>query len=138
MNPQRYKIVGIFKRNGYDRLMVTEEDRKQFRAKLIAMQSEIRAVSTSAARDLKPVELDQSSVGRVSRIDTLQLQQMSQAAARRREQLLRKIEGALRRLESGRFGLCFLCGTAIDVRRLHTDPTITRCRECVDEHVENS
>jgi len=111
---------------------MTQEKRKQFRAKLTAMQDEIRAISDSAAQDLKPVVLDQTSVGRVSRIDAMQLQQMSQEAARRRQQLLVKIEGALRRIESGRFGLCFLCGIEIDVRRLNADPTITRCRDCVE------
>lgn len=111
---------------------MTSEDLEQFRAKLIVMQDEIRAIGDAAAQDLKPVELDHTSVGRVSRVDAMQLQQMSQAAARRRQQLLVKIEGALRRLESGRFGLCFLCGIEIDLRRLNADPTITRCRECVE------
>ena len=111
---------------------MTQEEREQFRAKLTAMQSEIRAIRDSAAQDLKPVMLDQTSVGRVSRVDAMQLQQMSQEAARRRQHLLVKIEGALRRIESGRFGLCFLCETEIDHRRLNADPTITRCRECVE------
>ena len=96
------------------------------------MQDEIRAISESATQDLKPVMLDQTSVGRVSRVDAMQLQQMSHEAARRRQQLLVKIEGALRRIESGRFGLCFLCGMEIGLRRLSADPTITRCRDCVE------
>lgn len=111
---------------------MTQEEREQFRAKLTAMQDEIRAIHDSAAQDLKPVMLDQTSIGRVSRVDAMQLQQMSQEAARRRQQLLLKIEGALRRIESGRFGLCFLCETEIDRRRLSADPTITRCRNCVE------
>jgi DnaK suppressor protein len=45
-----------------------------------------------------------------AKLTTMQLQEMSQEASRRRQQLLVKIEGALRRIESGRFGLCFLCG----------------------------
>ena len=69
------------------------EDLEQFRAKLAAMGGEIRAISESAAQSLKPVALDQTSVGRVSRIDAMQLQQMSQEAARRRQHLLLKIEG---------------------------------------------
>jgi DnaK suppressor protein len=112
--------------------MMTEEEREHFRAKLTAMQDEIRAISESAAQDLKPVTFDQTSVGRVSRVDATQLQLMSQEAARRRQQLLVKIEGALRRIESGRFGLCFLCGMEIGLRRLSADPTITRCRDCVE------
>lgn len=111
---------------------MTQEERERFREKLTAMQNEIHGISDSASHDLKPVMLDQTSVGRVSRIDALQLQQMSQETARRRQQLLLKIEGALRRIESGRFGFCFLCETEIDLRRLNADPTITRCRECVE------
>lgn len=101
--------------------------------KLTVMQDEIRAISESAAQDLKPMALDHTSAGRVSRVDAMQLQQMSQEAARRRQQLLVKIEGALRRIESERFGLCFLCGIEIDLRRLSADPTITRCRDCVED-----
>jgi DnaK suppressor protein len=109
------------------------EDLEHFRAKLTAMQGEIRAISESAAQDLKPMALDHTIAGRVSRVDAMQLQQMSQEAARRRQQLLVKIEGALRRIESERFGLCFLCGIEIDLRRLSADPTITRCRDCVED-----
>jgi DnaK suppressor protein len=111
---------------------MTQDEREEFRAKLTAMQDENRAISESAVQDLKPMALDQTGVGRVSRIDAMQLQQMSQETARRRQQLLLKIEGALRRIESGRFGLCFLCETEIDLRRLNAYPTITRCRECVE------
>jgi DnaK suppressor protein len=111
---------------------MNKEELEQFCEKLTAMQVELRGISESAVLDLKPVALDQTSVGRVSRMDAIQLQQMSQATARRREQLLLKIEGALRRIESGRFGLCFLCGKEIDLRRLGADPTMTRCRECVE------
>jgi DnaK suppressor protein len=112
--------------------MMMEEEREQFRAKLNAMQSEIRTISGSAAQDLKPVMLDHTSVGRVSRVDAIQLRQMSQEAARRRQQLLLKVEWALRRIDSGRFGLCFPCEAEIDLRRLNADSTITRCRDCVE------
>ena len=105
---------------------------EQFRIRLTAMQGELRAVNESAAEDVNPVELDQSSVGRVSRMDAIQAQQMSLETARRREQLLVKVEGALRRIESGRFGPCFQCGEDIDLRRLGADPTITRCRDCIE------
>lgn len=54
-----------------------EEEREHFSAKLTAMQSKICVISESAAQDLKPVMLDHTSVGRVSRIDAMQLQQMS-------------------------------------------------------------
>lgn len=68
-----------------------------------------------------------------AKLPAMQLQQISQEAARRCQQLLVKIEGALRHIESGRFDLCFLCGIEIDLRRLSADPTITRCRDCVED-----
>jgi DnaK suppressor protein len=80
----------------------------------------------------KPVELDQASVGRLSRIDAMQAQQMAQASERRRQQQLLKIEVALRRIETGEYGYCFVCGEEIDVRRLGVDPTNTRCIRCVE------
>jgi DnaK suppressor protein len=109
-----------------------DEEREQFREQLAAMQQELRAISVTAAEDVKPVELDQTSVGRISRMDAIQAQEMSRETARRREQLSLRIEGALHRIESGRFGPCFQCGEDIDLRRLRADPTITRCRACVE------
>jgi DnaK suppressor protein len=109
-----------------------DEEREQFREQLAAMLRELRAISVTAAEDVKPVELDQTSVGRISRMDAIQAQEMSRETARRREQLSLRIEGALHRIKSGRFGPCFQCGEDIDLRRLRADPTMTRCRACVE------
>ncbi|MFP4648041.1 MAG: TraR/DksA family transcriptional regulator [Halorhodospira sp.] len=38
----------------------------------------------------------------------------------------------MRRIESGDFGYCFLCGVKIDRRRLKADPTLTRCADCAE------
>ncbi|MDH5348712.1 MAG: hypothetical protein OEW13_12490 [Nitrospira sp.] len=54
--------------------MMMEEEREYFLAKLTAIQDEIRAISESAAQNLKPVVLDQTSVGRMSRVDSIQLE----------------------------------------------------------------
>jgi DnaK suppressor protein len=62
----------------------------------------------------------------------MQAQQMAQASERRRQQQLLKIEVALRRIETGEYGYCFVCGEEIDVRRLGVDPTNTRCIRCVE------
>ena len=77
-------------------------------------------------------ELDQQRMGRLSRMDALQGQQMAQASARRRQEMLTRIEGALRRIETGDFGYCFVCGEDIGEERLRVDPTVTRCIDCVN------
>lgn len=95
-------------------------------------QDLIDIAQTTAAASAT-VELDQASVGRLSRMDALQGQQMAQEAERRRQRQLLAVEGALRRLEQGDYGDCFVCAEPIDPRRLLVDPTITRCIACAEE-----
>jgi len=105
---------------------------EQFRRQLVAMKADLRAQEQSDQQAQQPVELDQARVGRLSRMDALQGQQMLQEVARRRQAKLQGIEGALRRIESGDYGDCFICGKVIDPRRLAVDPTNTRCIGCVE------
>jgi DnaK suppressor protein len=58
---------------------------------------------------------------------------MAQETERRRQQQLARIEAALRRIESGDYGYCYVCGEEIDIRRLAVDPTMTRCIKCVEK-----
>ena len=46
------------------------------------------------------------------------------------EDLLRKAENALERLNQGSYGICESCGTAIPVARLQVLPYTTVCVEC--------
>ena len=112
---------------------MNEEEIEQIRQKLLHLKSELEEQEKSFKETSKPVELDQSSVGRLSRMDAMQAQQMALEAARRCGHQLLMIEGALRRIESGEYGYCFVCGDEIDVRRLSVDPTNTRCMKCVEK-----
>ena len=105
---------------------------EQFKATLLRLRAELQDMEETSKEAGKPVELDQASVGRLSRMDAMQAQQMAQASERRRQQQLLKIEAALRRIETGEYGYCFVCGEEIDVRRLYVDPGITRCIRCVE------
>lgn len=46
------------------------------------------------------------------------------------EDLLRKVEVALARLDQGSYGICEVCGKAIPVARLEVLPYTTVCVEC--------
>ena len=76
------------------------------------------------------VVLDQSSVGRLSRMDALQGQAMAQASQRRRVDQLKRIAAALVRMDSGDFGYCLDCDEEIAPGRLASDPAVTLCVEC--------
>ena len=105
---------------------------ENIKKKLIRLESGLRGLEQASRDATRPVELDQASVGRLSRMDAMQAQQMAVENARRRQQELARIEGALRRIESGEYGYCFGCGEAIDVRRLAVAPTSTRCVACAE------
>lgn len=103
----------------------------QYKQTLLSLKAELQELEESSKDATKTVELDQQSVGRVSRVDALQSQQMAQETARRRKDRLVRIDAALRRIESGEYGECFICGDDIEVRRLEFDPTATRCTGCM-------
>lgn len=103
-----------------------------FRTALIAERDALAALHQSSADSRKVVELDQTTVGRLSRIDALQGQAMAQAAARNRQLRAVAIAAALRRIEAGDFGWCEGCGEAINPKRLEIDPTFTHYVACAD------
>ena len=48
----------------------------------------------------------------------------------REQRLLKKIEQALERVESGMFGICEDCGNEINIQRLEARPVTTMCIDC--------
>lgn len=104
--------------------------RARYAARIAAEIAELTAADAATAADRAPVELDQTGVGRLSRMDAMQQQAMATAQAARRAARLRALAAARARLDAGRFGLCTECGEPIALRRLDLDPTLTRCADC--------
>ncbi len=105
-------------------------DTKAVRQRLIGKQAELRALIESTRESSQPVELDQSRVGRLSRMDALQNQAMAQEIARRRAIELGRIDAALQRLDTGEYGECLACGEDIAPKRLELDPATPVCIGC--------
>ncbi len=112
--------------------MSKDLDFKAFEAKLKARQAELEHLGETSAEGRRPVELDQTRVGRLSRMDALQDQAMSLETERRRQIELKRIEGALQRLSEGEFGACVQCGEEISAKRLELDPTVPLCIDCAE------
>lgn len=105
-------------------------DLAAFHERLLERQREIRALADLGSEGAKPVELDQQAVGRVSRIDAMQLQAMALATQERRRADIARIEQALARLRSGDYGYCVKCDEAIERKRLEFDPATPMCFAC--------
>ena len=80
------------------------------------------------------VELDQSKVGRLSRMDAMQQQAMSVELLRRQKQQLLRVQAALKRIADDEYGWCLDCGEEINPQRLAIDPAATYCVQCADKH----
>ncbi len=100
------------------------------RAQLERRREELEHLTEAASGSRRPVELDQTRVGRLSRMDALQSQAMSIETERRRQVELRRIEAALERIVEGEFGYCVNCGEPIGGKRLELDPTVPNCIAC--------
>lgn len=105
-------------------------DQDFFRKKLEERLSSIQEGRESQQKEGAPVELDQTKVGRLSRMDAIQQQSMAQATARRTEQEYQRIRTALGRLESGDYGYCLKCEEEIAEGRLRVDPSTLICIDC--------
>ncbi len=109
-----------------------EVDISRLRQKLLDLREELQALVQATVDSSQVVELDQARVGRLSRMDALQAQAMSQAAGRRRELMLRNITAALARMDRDDYGLCRSCDEPINPKRLEYDPTAMLCISCAE------
>lgn len=103
------------------------------RDRLRKLRDELDAVAATGEDSAAVVELDQSKVGRLSRMDAMQAQAMAKASGQRRALLRRNIEAALRRIDTGEYGLCHDCDEPIHPQRLEFDPTVLRCIDCASK-----
>lgn len=104
-----------------------------FRQKLIAARDALVEQDAMSESDRAPVTLNQDSVGRLSRIDAMQLQAMAVAQQRRRQAERAAIDAALARIEEGEFGFCVKCGEEIAPARLEHNPAASTCIQCARE-----
>lgn len=100
------------------------------RDRLLELRKELEAEVETAEGSAAIVELDQSKVGRLSRMDALQAQAMAKASGHRHDARLRGITAALKRIEDGEYGYCLACDEPINPRRLEFDPAATLCIAC--------
>ncbi|MBT5032477.1 MAG: TraR/DksA family transcriptional regulator [Woeseia sp.] len=112
--------------------MSTPIDKAYFEQALFDQQEELLGVSKLARESSSTVELDQTRMGRLSRMDAIQMQEMSKATDVRRNDELRRVTAALARIDSGDYGYCVECGEDIPEARLKIDMAATHCVPCAN------
>jgi DnaK suppressor protein len=109
-------------------------DNNKYKRLLLERQEELLTLITNHKEDVAPVKLDQTSVGRLSRMDAMQGQAMAEEVKRRRGQELLRIRSALERITGydEEYGYCVKCGGSINEERLVFDPSIVLCKKCAN------
>jgi DnaK suppressor protein len=107
-------------------------DLNYFKHRLEQRLADLTAAARERRKNSPGVELDQSRVGRLSRMDAMQHQAMSQATARLAGLEVQRIKSALERMAAGDYGYCVICGDDIAVGRLRFDPSVVSCITCAE------
>ncbi|MGY8777292.1 MAG: TraR/DksA family transcriptional regulator [Longimicrobiales bacterium] len=110
---------------------LTAEQVAELRVELERQLSKLAKSMKITDEAMKTVELDQSAVGRLSRIDSLQNQSLAKGLRGREIVQLSQIREALKRLEGGTYGTCTACGGFIPFERLFVFPEAPECGACL-------
>ena len=107
----------------------TQELRSLLKSNKTRLEQQLRDAESATG----VVTLDQSSVGRLSRMDAMQQQSMAVSTRAKAEASLRKTLKALRRMDAENFGYCDQCDEPIQFKRLKVQPQASHCLKCQDQ-----
>lgn len=82
--------------------------------------------SVDAAEAVAP----DKSLGRLSRMEAMQDQQLVLEVRRRQKRRKAEVLSAMTRLEQDQFGKCIFCGNTISFERLEAFPEVQTCAKC--------
>ncbi len=108
---------------------MTKEELSAIRHKIDQRIEELENLLGDDSEDTKPIEPD-VSIGRLSRLDSMQMQQMALEQHRRQEAELQKLREAQNRIEDGSYGQCVMCRQPIAPARLEAQPDAILCISC--------
>ncbi|MGK0441264.1 MAG: DnaK suppressor protein [Pseudohongiellaceae bacterium] len=112
---------------------MNKNDLERLKAQLIDLKASLLKQEDEHKQSSQPVELDQAKVGRLSRMDALQAQEMALETARRCQQQILNTNKALLRIALDDYGICMECDEDIDIRRLECDPACMHCIKCAEK-----
>lgn len=115
---------------GHLSIMNSSIPTEKHKSRLLALKAELEELLAAHTEDSAPVELDQTRMGRLSRMDAMQVQAMAQATSERRKRDLQRINSALARIETDDYGYCMQCDEPIADKRLELDPATLTCIAC--------
>jgi DnaK suppressor protein len=112
---------------------LTEAQQGELHTDLVELQRTLKEQLVAEQAASQPVELDQSAVGRLTRMAAMQVQEMSKANVRSLELRLGQVAQALRSADEQEYGYCRRCEEPVGYRRLKARPETPFCLACQGE-----
>lgn len=112
---------------------MSDSEYAEFAARLRQRREQLESAIAGLQDAGKPVELDQTLQGRLSRLDAITQQEMARAGRAHLVTELKRVEAALQRVDQARYGACCRCGLPIEPSRLGADPAAALCMDCLAE-----
>ena len=109
--------------------IMTNKELENIKRIIDARMRELTELLATESEDTKPVAPD-VAIGRLSRLDSMQMQQMALEQKRSQESELQKLKEALKRMENGSYGICMMCRQSIALARLEAQPDAMLCIHC--------
>lgn len=109
---------------------ITAEQTEQLRQELLRTLARLEHRISRNGVGNGAAELDQTCVGRLSRIEALQNQGLTDGLRERERIQFEQVLDALCRMESGSYGTCVTCHEPVAFERLTIFPETPTCAHC--------
>jgi DnaK suppressor protein len=96
---------------------------------LLSLQREIENLLDLTSDGVRTVDLDEP-IGRLTRMDSLQMQSLARASRQGLEVKRRQVLAALDAMAKGEYGVCRRCEEPVGFRRLKVRPETPFCLGC--------
>ena len=110
---------------------LSRDEREVLRTRLAERAEELR-VSLARPDDETAAVTPDAAIGRLTRVDAMQMGHMTMALRRQKAQELLMVERALAAVVDGTYGTCQRCGDDIARARLDARPAALLCVACAD------
>lgn len=110
---------------------MTPEERSELREKITARIAELKNEIAAMEDSARPVAPD-NALGRLTRLEAMGAQGVSEAALSTKKSELSRLEYAMTKIDEPDFGECSICGEPIPVKRLLVMPSAATCVQCAE------
>ena len=108
---------------------LTPDQLEELGTELLRLQEELSRQFEASREGAQPVDLNEP-IGRLTRMDAIQQQKMTEATRRDTRMRSMQVKAALLRHDADDYGYCSECEEPIGFARLKVRPEVTSCVEC--------